>query len=989
MKDFFIYKTACLLHDPPNKAWLVSQRRNHKKEALKTAQRILEFTCLEGAFVNLESMAKPADIQASSVDRWLLSILVGDDYSRFPTTELKLKNVFNPEYSVDIPEKHIDTDSFSSALNKLIDGIDDPCIAYHLLYAVYEAEWILQGYPSSPADTRAPSHTVFDHGYATASIANWLYQTSTSDGILLFMDLGGVQSYISDSRKLIDLWASSYIASMLSWSVIWTFVKTLGPDITIVPTCRGNPFYYHSLIAELLKRGVNKEVVEKLKEITRKLVNYDPDRDVYPQHAVVPATASILLPRTSILKEFEEFREIGDTAENLEEFVKKRYKEIWRTAFDTVVEACQNLKQKRFFQDLSSVLEKSREFGFDEVPPLPLRVVALFTDNLASDKKSGYRLYHEMFELLAVEVEKRKIYRPSPFEELKLYDMTVAGLDAYPVKSRKGFDYCSVCGKLPAVVIIPSKEEEYKEICEGLEPVFTMGERLCPYCTTKRLLLYEDVRKAVIERIIGKAAEVEKAPSPVIQYDRTGRRLLRFPSVSDIAAKPFLKSLLSAARTADQDDVVAESLTRVLNDFLKNIGTTRTRILELMGIRNQELREIMEFLVASDAETLFFQNRGACKTLLAEIGSIKELKEVGLKQLTAYYCILKCDGDNFGKILRGFIEEGLRQKVGDYLVNSLEGPARSLVSYLLQNRIEEARTVAQGVDDSRLSYIESELDSMVKSGRIIVSPSFHAALSRCLMATAVRDSNIVEKHDGVTIYAGGDDLLAVLPVESSLKAAEQLRRRFSLPVDDSPGFDRVENFQLPSLACAGRSFALYLTHYMFPLYMALSKVLRLLETHAKKVVWMKDGSRVKKDSLVLAYSPRGGETTALIPLFSFDGKMPLGEHVAKIDECVKSVESKEPSFAVSLIYDLLKSGETIQGIISNGSVALFKEVLENIFERNKVGSSSVGRQISAKWSDYLSEYFGLKGELDGRELSFVLEWIRALRVFRSGLRGVE
>lgn len=1004
VKDFFIYKTACLLHDPPTKAWNLIHKQCHKSMAKTIAQKILDHTCLNRAVIDLENIAKKADIYASSFDRWLLSIIIGQDYNRFPTTSLKLKNIFNPKYEVELDKKTPDHTNFAHEINNALRNVADPCLAYHVLYALYEAEWILQDLPSGPADTRAPSHTVFDHNYATASIANWLYQTPTPSGILLLIDLGGVQKFINDSRKLIDLWASSYLASALTWSILWTFVKDLGPDVAIIPTCRGNPFYYHSLIAELRKIQNSEQLIDKIKRIAKTLTGYDADTEVFPNYAVVPATASLILPQIKTLSEFDGFTGLADLAD-LEKFVQAKYQESWKAVYDTVVDITKSMKDNSFLQGVASKLDESREFGFDTVPPLPLQVIAVSTDKITQQEggdkaETRYKLYHKMFELLNQEKNQRKIYRPCPEENLKLYEMTSSDLATFPSPSRRGFDYCSVCGRLPAVIVMPSREEEYPPEWRKWEPVFGVGEKLCPYCLVKRLMIFGKIKQAVIEKLLGKVSHlgIEKTSTSFIITNHNSfklaeivRRQIRFPSVSDVAAQPFVKTILRIAERADGETALAEELAKELIELLQQFKsiTPRSVTIEVKTLTNQNLRNVIELVISADAESLFFANRRSWIRLINKIKENKFFETIEIDELNTYYAILRSDGDSFGQILTGSVQEGVRLSVEQYLVDSLEGDAKAVIELLLNDKIEEAQKIAKDVDINQLKELKKLLDEQTSTGKIVVSPSYHAAVSRALMVNAVQDSKIIEEHDGIIIYTGGDDLLAIMPVKNSLRAVGELRQSFSHPRRNELGFRKFGNFMLPSLACASRSFCVYYTHYMFPLYTALKRALNLLKSRAKKVVWRWDAYERKKDSVVLCYSPRGGEALALLPLFDIAHPHQLGVHVQQVSQCIESIESNKPSFSVSLIYDLQKTRQTIQTLIEQGNQSLFEYFVAHVFERNGRGQADERRRNSQNWMRYLSQNRELCGELDDRKTFFVTEWISALRVFRSGLRGVE
>ena len=111
-----------------------------------------------------------------------------------------------------------------------------------------------------------------------------------------------------------------------------------------------------------------------------------------------------------------------------------------------------------------------------------------------------------------------------------------------------------------------------------------------------------------------------------------------------------------------------------------------------------------------------------------------------------YYALLAMDGDHMGKWLSGaqspLIRDVLHPKISSWHEMNGTGAALDL--------------------------------------RRPVSPALHAAISEALnrfATTMVPD--IVSKHRGALIYAGGDDVLVALPLADALACAHELRKAFS------------------------------------------------------------------------------------------------------------------------------------------------------------------------------------------------------------------
>jgi len=118
-----------------------------------------------------------------------------------------------------------------------------------------------------------------------------------------------------------------------------------------------------------------------------------------------------------------------------------------------------------------------------------------------------------------------------------------------------------------------------------------------------------------------------------------------------------------------------------------------------------------------------------------------------------YFAVLALDGDQIGKWISGEKTPPFATQLADYW--------------------DASHTVRQGV----LGYFE-KFDQFLKTNRPL-SASYHLQFSETLSNFAlfcVRP--IVEAFDGCLIYAGGDDVVALLPADTALACAQALRMAF-------------------------------------------------------------------------------------------------------------------------------------------------------------------------------------------------------------------
>ncbi len=92
-----------------------------------------------------------------------------------------------------------------------------------------------------PADTRIPDHSIWDHLDLTSAFAGAFAADPEGEAALLALSIGPVQSFIAAARKMDDLWAGSHLLSRLAWEAMRPVCEALGPDAILFPRLRGIP----------------------------------------------------------------------------------------------------------------------------------------------------------------------------------------------------------------------------------------------------------------------------------------------------------------------------------------------------------------------------------------------------------------------------------------------------------------------------------------------------------------------------------------------------------------------------------------------------------------------------------------------------------------------------------------------------------------------------------------------------------------------------
>ena len=120
-----------------------------------------------------------------------------------------------------------------------------------------------------------------------------------------------------------------------------------------------------------------------------------------------------------------------------------------------------------------------------------------------------------------------------------------------------------------------------------------------------------------------------------------------------------------------------------------------------------------------------------------------------------YFAVLALDGDEIGKWVSGEKMPLFSSQLADYRDGRGEQRFGSRV------------------------YFERPEFAEFRGTQRLLSPSYHLQFSEALSNFALRCARpIVEHFEGRLIYAGGDDVLALLPADTALQCARSLRRAF-------------------------------------------------------------------------------------------------------------------------------------------------------------------------------------------------------------------
>jgi len=599
-----------------------------------------------------------------------------------------------------------------------------------------------------PADSRAPNHSIYDHLVQTSAIVSALRRPA-----FLLFTIAPVQSFISKARKTSDLWAGSYMLSYLTWESMNPLVENFGPDIVVFPNLFGQPLVDMWLYFKFsIKQPKFMEWLKKWKDISK-------DLEKRLTIANFPNRFLAIIPYNNTL------------AIECEEAFKAKLKDLAEKVYEKIKSYTENLDP-----NLKNNIEKHllsyfqvywviMPWSTDTIPNPPLRTSEKEYEAACERYKEKYVLpvlkdYEALFEKNDLhntikEIIDHPYYKPANVGSA--YSLLLELLEKLlgARKSVRDFDQveqrgekCHLCGEFEVLDID----------WEKLSPKYVkQGERVCGVCLTKRFF-------------------------PEIIKDEFGlsEDAVKFPSTSEMASIGEKRRL---------NDEIKEIFKQEFDKFReiikkKNNNKELPSSISVPKFKSGPLCEIDgEFLMKENyTEDHFLRNYGlrVSKEDFQNVLNILKLNQINPSR---YYAILQMDGDHIGKWLRGEfnpkIKDTIHNKVVEVLISYSEGENRRNIEKIL-------------------------------CAKHPTSPSIHQIFSRRLSNFAINEvRKIVEdEHYGKLVYAGGDDVLALLPIEEVLKCAYNLQKKYKEILSPK----------------ATMSAGILIVHHKYPLYLALKKV---------------------------------------------------------------------------------------------------------------------------------------------------------------------
>lgn len=597
-------------------------------------------------------------------------------------------------------------------------------------------------WPLLPADTRVPDHSIWDHLDLVSTFAGAFTRDRDGEAALLALSIGPVQSFIAAARTTSDLWAGSHLLSQLSWEAAKVVCERFGPDAVLFPRLRGIPLVDVWLRDEC---GLPRKWFAKCPWTWRATDSNPLFSAALPNRfvAVVPASDG------------------RETTEEIETRVRSWLRSHGDEVVDRLLEAAGFCSEAELRDESVHAYGQMRAQldGFPEVhwAAVPFSLIRPRDRRRQTDLDTS-ALSEAMTPFFGAKPGVRCGFLDSPAwmvlqEDCQWEDRTTF------FAPNPGVLYPAVYDLAERVLAAAKAVRPFEQTRQHGWRCSLTGET--EWLTTEPSQLERPYRQQA-DTLWTKIATAKPA------WAKEGEYLGALPAVKRLWPTLFAEQVgrvTGADQSAAARFVVSTHTMAMAGDLNRLDGALRDR---------EDLHRNLEQYVAKDdrAPALPRSLANLRNTLAARIPAAldrlresdegeKELEQLerGIKELLGhgpetYYALLLLDGDHMGRIL--------------------SGDEQFAISY----RDSFHPQVRTGID--RHAQSNQRIHQYGRQKRA-VSPNRHLAISAALndFALWVVPEVVEREHRGRVIFAGGDDVLAMLPVADLLPAMRQLRHAYS------------------------------------------------------------------------------------------------------------------------------------------------------------------------------------------------------------------
>lgn len=870
-------KLAAWLHDPAEKQLvLMRDPAGHEGGTSRVLRKELE--------ISTKEFDHRADHLAAAADRpnWPRQAN-GKPYPKFEAVHFaKHAQLIHPLSGerLDLPSLGLDMDveeiktSSQAHFQSLIQENDD-----HKTFLAFwrfgpeagkQAHELGELWRMLPADSRVPDHSIWSHLDTVCAIHTALAgdEQGADEPALLVMSFGPVQGFIGQARSTSDLWAGSHLLSSLVWEAMKPIVSDLGPDAVVFPALRGVP-----VVDEwLMGREVGGDAFKQLfVDIDSELLTDNTDTN--PLFAAsLPNKFMAIVPS----------RQAASLAERAVAAIRHAAKNWAMSAAEKVFEAAGIP-----INDIAREQVNKQLAGFPEAQ----WAAAVWPVGKGEDYKDAKLARDRLtaaLDAIHPDLKQQGVFDAKVWnvitKELQLKDL------AFSFNPNAGVLY-------PAVYELAERSLAAAKSTRSFAPLLEEGHRCtltgeAEWLTHDRSLLGLNREDRRLQSVWGKLAAKKKT------WVKPGEHL------GAIATLKRLWPTLFAARV---NKLVGADVRRfVVSTHALALSTTLDKLLsEPLTLEQQAALSVLAGPCGEhDAVTL-------PKSLMRKLNKLPDAQRVTLKRLPS---LIEAQQDPMdgGLNMTEQVQKQLKVLFGD-------AKPETYYALILMDGDRMGGWLAGNEDRFKLKYrdtwhtqVRAEMEMFEKRDANLsaylntlrpVSPGRHGAISQALNDFSTRLARHVVEDccKGKLLYAGGDDVLALVAVDDLFDCMQLLRLAYSgiAPHEEmglsehigllqkggsgrqnrlllSKGFGLLDGRLMTLMGeKATASMGAVVAHHSAPLS-AVLRELRAAESTAKNTAHGKDnGQDINRDAFCLRVLKRGGgEVSVTSPWWPVTGQTP-------------------------------------------------------------------------------------------------------------------
>ncbi|MBF0201036.1 MAG: type III-B CRISPR-associated protein Cas10/Cmr2 [Desulfamplus sp.] len=245
--DYWEQKMRIFLHDPMDKALMIQGHENRARDVARAL----------GISTPSKDEVWLFDVIAAGLDRANLP-----GYSFDPSKNGAVDFMTSPQITHPVSRSCLEfTGQCSSAAvttGQIVEIIhrdtDDTAIRwdkktfFNYLFFVLRKRIVMENcgnlgflWDKMPADTRIPDHSIWNHAGMVSALYTSMKESENHRASMVVFAITPVQPFINKTRKLRDHWVASVILSWLTFEGICQVMDMLGPDHLLYPSLQDQP----------------------------------------------------------------------------------------------------------------------------------------------------------------------------------------------------------------------------------------------------------------------------------------------------------------------------------------------------------------------------------------------------------------------------------------------------------------------------------------------------------------------------------------------------------------------------------------------------------------------------------------------------------------------------------------------------------------------------------------------------------------------------